>query len=112
MLSWEAMLPSLASNGTSSACVESPWRSNVAPTGGREIRISSVRRPGESEGGHGDAFAANDASDDPSLNVGTQGADHVLRILLRRDEGVAHSHVEGLLHLAALDHAELGVVSA
>src|SRR5438309_1809784 len=94
--------------GSSSACVESPWRSNVAPTGGREIRISSVRRPGESEGGHGDAFAANDASDDPSLNVGTQGADHVLRILLRRDEGEAHSHVEGLIHLAALDPAELG----
>src|SRR5437773_7557162 len=91
---WGAMFPLSALKVPSSACVESPWRSNVAPTGGREIRISSVRRPGESEGGHGDAFAANDASDDPSLNVGTQGADHVLRILLRRDEGEAHSHVK------------------
>src|SRR5439155_16072276 len=106
MLSWEAMLPSLASNGTSSACVESPWRSNVATTGAREIRISSVRRPGESELRHCYHIAANGASDDPSLNVGTQGADHVLRILLRSDEGEAHSHVEGLIHLAALDPAE------
>src|SRR5438876_548167 len=105
---WGAMFPSSALKVPSSACVESPWRSNVAPTGGREIRISSVRRPGESVRGHGDAFAANDASDDPSLNVGTQGADHVLRILLRRDEGEAHSHVEGLVHFAALDSAELG----
>src|SRR5205823_11926362 len=105
---WGAMFPLSALKVPSSACVESPWRSNVAPTGGREIRISSVRRPGESEGGHGAAFAANGASDDPSLNVGTQGADHVLRILLRSDEGEAHSHVEGLIHLAALDPAELG----
>src|SRR2546421_10556543 len=102
------MVPSLVSNGTSWSSVESPWRSNVAPTGGREIRISSVRGPGKSERGHGDAFAANDASHDPSLQVGTEGADHVLRILLRRDEGEAHSHVEGLVHLAALDPAELG----
>src|SRR5256885_4752948 len=102
------MVPSLASNGTSRSSVESPWRSNVAPTGGREIRISSVRGPGESERGHGDALAANDASHDPSLHIRTQGADHVLRILLRRDEGEAHSHVEGLVHLGALDPSELG----
>src|SRR5207244_1770117 len=50
----------------------------------------------------------NDASHDPSLHIGTEGADHVLRILRRRDEGEAHSHVEGLVHLAALDPAELG----
>src|SRR5256886_14831906 len=102
------MVPSLASNGTSRSSVESPWRSNVAPTGEREIRISSVRRPGKTEGRHGDALAANDASDAPSLHVGTEGADHVLRILLGRDEGEAHSHVEGLVHLATLDPTELG----
>src|SRR5207302_4488582 len=105
------MLPSLASNGTSSSCVESPWRSNVAPTGAREIRISSVRGPGKSERGHGDALAANDASHDPSLHVGTEGADHVLRILLRRDEGEAHSYVEGLVHLAALEPSDLREVA-
>src|SRR5437660_2336794 len=45
--------------------------------GGREIRISSVRRPGEAEGRYGDALAANDAADDPGLHVGPEGADHV-----------------------------------
>src|SRR2546430_13447541 len=101
------MVPSLASNGTSRSSVESPWRSNVAPTGGREIRISSVRRPGEAEGRHGDALSANDASHDPSLHVGTEGTDHVLRIPLPRDEGEAHSPVERLVNFAAFQPARL-----
>src|SRR6266508_2250496 len=65
-----------------------------------------VRIPAKAERFVRDAPAASDLADDLRFDVGTQRADHVLRVVFRREDREPHPHVVGLVHLAALEPSE------